>query len=78
MYLVSNHHHKSLQEFLLPRLLTKPGPGGSLELRSHFAGAIIMDCLLGHDTEEGSQVSRVQHLEREEMLSFSGYGGGLV
>ena len=45
-----------VQEFLLPRLLTKMGPGGSLGLRSQFAGAIIMDCLLGYDTEEGSQV----------------------
>ena len=44
-----------LQEFLLPRLLTRPGPQG-LGQRSQFAGAIIMDCLLGYDTGEGSQV----------------------
>ena len=46
-----------IQEFLLPRLLTKADPSGALGLRSQFAGAIIMDCLLGHDTQEGSQVS---------------------
>ena len=47
----------SLQEFLLTRLLTRLGPQG-MGLRSQFAGAIIMDCLLGYDTGEGSQVSR--------------------
>ena len=69
---------QSVQEFLLPRLLTRPGSGGSLGLRSQFAGALIMDCLLGHDTGEGSQVSRVMICRDREMFSFSGYGGGLV
>ena len=57
----------SLQEFLLPRLLTRLGPQG-MGLRSQFAGAIIMDCLLGYDTGEGSQVSR--GLESRENVSL--------
>ena len=41
-----------VQDFLLPRLLTSDY-GLS---KSKFAGAIIMDCLLGYDDQENSQV----------------------
>ena len=41
-----------IQDFLIPRLLTSQY-GLS---RSKFAGAIILDCVLGYDNQENSQV----------------------
>ena len=42
-----------VQDFLIPRLLTSDY-GLS---RSKFAGAIILDCVLGYDDQENSQVN---------------------